>query len=400
MRELLYNAARRSSLYSVATSASTAIPLVNLARQYDSLSGDLQRAFREVCERGDFVLGRAVAEFEAQFAEYVGARHCVGVASGTDALHLILRALGIGLGDEVILPANTFIATAQAVWCAGATPVLVDCDEATATIDTAAAIRAVTPRTRAFLPVHLYGQPADLDPLLAVARDRGLHVVEDAAQAHGAAYRGRPCGSIGVAAGFSFYPGKNLGAYGDGGAITTNDDALAAEIRLLRNWGSTVKYVHRRMGFNSRLDTVQAAVLNVKLRHLDRWNARRAELVERYRAALGQRGDIRFIERAPWTTRHAHHLLVIRVAASQRDAVLQALHAAGVGAGIHYPIAIHQQDAFKELKYPAVPSFPVTERLAEEILSLPLCPELRDDEVSFVVDQLAAALRPGKDPIA
>ena len=208
------------------------------------------------------------------------------MASGADALHLILRGLGIGAGDEVILPANTFIATAQAVWYAGATPVLVDCDERTATIDVSAVKAAVTKRTRAIMPVHLYGQPADIDPLLALASERGLHVIEDAAQAHGAAYRGKKCGTLGVAAGFSFYPGKNLGAYGDGGAVTTNDDGLAAEIRSLRNLGSTVRYVHQRMGFNSRLDTIQAAVLSVKLPHLDAWNDRRTQVADRYRAAL------------------------------------------------------------------------------------------------------------------
>ncbi len=320
------------------------------------------------------------------------ARHCIGVASGTDALHLILRALGIGPGDEVILPANTFIATAQAVWCCGADPMLVDCDERTATIDAAAAARAVTPRTKALMPVHLYGQPADLDPLLAIARQHHLHVIEDAAQAHGASYRGRPCGSLGVAAGFSFYPGKNLGAYGDGGAITTNDDGLADEIRQLRNWGSHVKYVHDRMGFNSRLDTMQAAVLKVKLPHLERWNERRNQVAQRYRHDLASAlpADA-FIEVADWTSRHAYHLFVIRVPAQRRDAIVAALQARGVGVGIHYPIAIHQQDAFKPLlKTPA--SFPATERLASEILSLPLCGEISDEEVGIVVDEVRRAL--------
>ena len=293
------------------------IPLVNLQRQYQHLAPEIDAAIKGVCERGDFVLGRAVQDFEAAFASCSGARHCISVASGTDALHLILRALGIGAGDEVILPANTFIATAQAVWCCGATPVLVDCDLATATIDPIAVAAAMTPRTKAIMPVHLYGQPADMDPLLALARTRGIHVIEDAAQAHGAAYRGRPCGSMGVAAGFSFYPGKNLGAYGDGGAITTSDDALAGEIRLLRNWGSTVKYVHTRMGFNSRLDTVQAAVLNVKLPHLDAWNARRYQIAEAYRAALAGCATLGIVEQATWTSKHAYHLFVVRALAGR-----------------------------------------------------------------------------------
>ena len=379
----------------------TRIPLVNLPRQYEYLGPEIQRALGEVCARGDFILGRAVAEFEEAFARYVGVRHCLGVASGTDALHLILRALGIGAGDEVILPANTFIATAQAVWCAGATPVLVDCDERTATIDAAAAIRAVTSRTRAILPVHLYGQPADMRPLVGFARERRIHIVEDAAQAHGAEHVDGRCGTLGIAAAFSFYPGKNLGAYGDGGAITTNDDALAGEIRLLRNWGSTVKYVHSRMGFNSRLDTVQAAVLNVKLRHLERWNDRRNELANRYRAALASRRDLAVIDRAPWTSRHAYHLFVVRSLDGDRDRIVQTLQARGIGVGVHYPIPIHRQEGFRPLLADRSPSFPATERLASQIFSLPLCGDLRDDEAALVVEELAAALdrRPEQHPV-
>jgi dTDP-3-amino-3,4,6-trideoxy-alpha-D-glucose transaminase len=367
------------------------IPLVNLQRQYQHLAPEIDRAIQAVCARGDFILGRAVGEFEEAFAASVGVRHAIGVASGTDALHLILRALRIGAGDEVILPANTFIATAQAVWCCGATPVLVDCDARTATIDPAAVAAAITGRTKAIMPVHLYGQPADVDPLIALARERGLHLVEDAAQAHGAAYRGRRCGSIGIAAGFSFYPGKNLGAYGDGGAITTNDDGLAQEIRLLRNWGSTVKYVHDRMGFNSRLDTVQAAVLGVKLPHLEAWNDLRNVLADRYRAALAGVPRLETIAHAAWTTRHAYHLFVVRVPAGDRDRIVAALQARGIGVGIHYPIAIHQQGAFTGIVAPGA-AFPVTERLASEIFSLPLCPDLRDDEAEIVVDELMTAL--------
>jgi dTDP-4-amino-4,6-dideoxygalactose transaminase len=367
------------------------IPLVNLQRQYQTLAPQIDAAMKGVCERGDFILGRAVQDFETAFAAYTGARHCIGVASGTDALHLTLRALGIGPGDEVILPANTFIATAQAVWCAGATPVLVDCDLRTATIDTAAVEAAITGRTKAIMPVHLYGQPADMDPLLALARARGLHVVEDAAQAHGAAYRGRPCGSMGVAAGFSFYPGKNLGAYGDGGAITTNDAALADNLRQLRNWGSTVKYVHPRMGFNSRLDTMQAAVLQVKLPHLDAWNDRRNALAQQYRAGLAGCASLAIVEQAPWTSKHAYHLFVVRALKGNRDEILKTLQAKGIGAGIHYPIAIHQQDAFKPLMKTPL-SFPNTELLASQIFSLPLCGDLRDDEARTVIDALLATM--------
>lgn len=375
----------------------TSIPLVNLNRQYQKLATEIDGAIRAVCARGDFVLGRAVSDFETAFAEYLGVGQCVGVASGTDALHLILRALGIGPGHEVIVPGNTFIATAQAVWCAGATPVLVDCDERTATIDVAAADAAITARTKAIIPVHLYGQPADLDAIGDLARARGLHVVEDAAQAHGAAYKGRTCGTIGIASAFSFYPGKNLGAYGDGGGITTNDSALADELRALRNWGSTTKYVHTRMGFNSRLDTLQAAVLGVKLRHLEAWNERRNELARRYRAALPADGRLAFIEEAPWTTRHAYHLCVVRSLDGQRDRIVRELQARGIGAGIHYPVAIHQQDAFRPLlKQPL--RLPAVERLSSEVFSLPLCPDLLDAEADAVVDELLQIVETGVGP--
>jgi dTDP-4-amino-4,6-dideoxygalactose transaminase len=369
------------------------IPLVNLTRQYQKFAAEIDRAIHDVVARGDFILGRAVDEFETAFAQYVGAKHCVGVASGTDALHLTLRALGIGAGDEVIIPGNTFIATAQAVWSAGATPVLVDCDDATATIDVAAAAAAVNARTRAIIPVHLYGQPADMDPLLEVARDRRLHVIEDAAQAHGAAYKGRRVGTLGLAAGFSFYPGKNLGAYGDGGAITTDDETLARELRMLRNWGSREKYVHTRMGFNSRLDTIQAAVLTVKLRYLDSWNDRRNELAQRYLRQLTAAGaKLKPIACAPWTTRHVYQLFVVRTEAARRDAIVRALQDAGIGAGIHYPIAIHQQEAFRpflrgEVKLRAV------ERLTAEVLSLPMCPDLLDAEADHVASELVALSR-------
>jgi dTDP-4-amino-4,6-dideoxygalactose transaminase len=370
----------------------TKLPLVNLPRQYERLAPQIDRAIGQVCAGGDFVLGRAVGEFEEEFAAYVGARHAIGVASGTDALHLILRALGIGLGDEVILPANTFIATAQAVWCAGAVPVLVDCDERTATIDVSAVRAALSARTRAIVPVHLFGQPADMEPLTTLAAEHRIHVIEDAAQAHGAAYRGRRCGDIGIAAGFSFYPGKNLGAYGDGGAITTSDDALAAEIRLLRNWGSSAKYVHTRMGFNSRLDTIQAAVLGVKLPYLDAWNERRNHLADWYRHALAPLADrLLPIEQATWTTRHAYHLFVVRALDGSRDHIVAGLQRRGIGAGIHYPLAIHQQECFQPL-LAGKPRLPVAERLASEIFSLPLCPELLESEAQTVVDALRGVM--------
>jgi dTDP-4-amino-4,6-dideoxygalactose transaminase len=347
---------------------------------------------KEVGRRGDFILGRALDAFEAAFAAYVGVRHCVGVASGTDALHLALRALGIGRGDEVILPANTFIATAQAVWACGADPVLVDCDEHTATIDPAAVREAITPRTKAIMPVHLFGQAANMDSLLALANDHQIAIVEDAAQAHGAAYCNRRCGSMGVAAGFSFYPGKNLGAWGDGGAITTDDDRLAAEIRVLRNIGAPSKYVHTRMGFNSRLDTVQAAVLTVKLADLDRANDRRSEVAARYRAAFERLAPrVQVVSRAPWTTRHAYHLFVVRVPADERDRVAKTLQVRGIGAGIHYPIPIHRQAGFQPLLKERR-AFPVTERLAAEMLSLPICADITDAEVTTVIGEFSRAV--------
>lgn len=372
----------------------TSIPLINLQRQYQDLGTQIDDAVRQVCTRGDFILGHAVQVFEESFAQYIGVRNCVGVASGTDALHLILRALGIGRGDEVILPANTFIATAQAVSYSGATPVLVDCDERTALIDVTKMEAAITARTKALLPVHLYGQPADMDTIFAVASRHDLPVIEDAAQAHGGSYKGRKCGSLGIAAGFSFYPGKNLGAYGDGGAVVTNDDALAGEIRLLRNWGSTVKYVHRRLGYNSRLDTMQAAVLNVKLPHLDGWNARRNELAEMYRKALSEMSEnVRLLHVAESTTTHPYHLFVVRLIANDRDCILRELQQHGIGAGVHYPIPIHLQEAYSGMGKP-VDSFPVTEQLAREILSLPLCPYLEDNEAEAVVESLHELMAP------
>lgn len=368
----------------------TNIPLVNLARQYERLAADIDHAIRDVCARAEFVLGPAVATFERAFAEYVGVRHCIGVASGADALHLILRGLGVGPGDEVIVPGTTFMASAQAVWCCGAAPVLVDCDER-ATIDVAAAAAAVTARTKAIMPVHLYGQPADMDPLLALAPAHGLHVIEDAAQAHGAAYHGRSCGSIGTAAAFSFYPGKNLGAYGDAGAITTNDDGLAEQLRLLRNLGSTAKYVYSRMGFNSRLDSIQAAVLSVKLPYLEAWNARRNAVAARYLAAFSGISAVRPIETGAYTTRHAYHLFVLRAGNGQRDRIVQTLQARGIGVVIHYPVAIHQQAGFQPLVNPDW-QLSLTERMASEVFSLPLCPDITDEEVQIVIDEVLAAV--------
>jgi dTDP-4-amino-4,6-dideoxygalactose transaminase len=300
------------------------------------------------------------------------------VASGTDALHLIFRAMGIGPGDEVIMPAFTFVATALGVTLAGATPVLVDVRRDDGLIDPDRIAAAITPRTRAILPVHLYGRCADMDPIRALAAEHGLKVVEDAAQAHGARYKGHPAGSLGDAAGFSFYPGKNLGAYGDGGAITTGDDALAERLRLLRNWGSRRKYHHEEPGLNSRLDSLQAAVLGVKLRYLDGWNALRRRHADAYDAALGE--IRRPLDRAG--DEPVFHLYVIRT--PQRDALLEALHADGIQAGIHYPFPVHRLQAYGHLAATS-PRLDESEAWAAECLSLPMYPELVDAQISEVV---------------
>ena len=360
------------------------IPLVELAGQYQMLRDEILPAMDGVMSRAQFILGDDVARFEEEFAEFCGARHCVGVASGLDALQLALRAVGVGPGDEVITAANTFIASALAITHAGATPVLADVREDDFNLDPRAVERAITPRTRAILPVHLYGQPARMDEIMEIARRHGLKVVEDACQAHGARYGRDRAGAIGDAGCFSFYPGKNLGGYGDGGAVVTNDPEVAERLRLDRNYGSRVKYVHESDGYNSRLDTIQAAVLLVKLRRLEGWNARRRELAALYRELLIEAdvllpAEMRGVE-------HVWHLFVIRH--PERDRLLADLHARGIGAGVHYPIPIHQQAPYAAVR--TLPDgAPVSTRLAGEILSLPLYPEMTEAQVV----EVAAAVR-------
>jgi len=368
--------------------------LVHLQRECEALRLEMEQAMREVCAKGDFILGKEVKEFEEAFAQYLGADEVIGVANGTDALHLILKALGIGAGDEVIVPANTFIATALAVSHTGAHPVFVDCQAETALIDPQKIERAITPQTKAIIPVHLYGQPADMDVVRTIAQRHQLKVIEDAAQAHGAEYKNKKCGTFGDAAAFSFYPSKNLGCYGDGGAIATNDHALAKEIRSLRNWGSEEKYIHNRIGFNSRLDTLQAAILKVKLPFLDVWNERRNFLVQLYRDQLGDLSNqIHFIDQANFTTKHAYHLLVVRINSGRRDQVLSKLREMGIEAGIHYPIPIHHQKPYQHLK--SRQDLSVSEKLSKEILSLPLSPYLDDEEVQVITDGLRRILNGG-----
>jgi dTDP-4-amino-4,6-dideoxygalactose transaminase len=350
------------------------------------LGESLERACLEALARGDYILGADVAGFEQDFAAYCGVRHAVGVDSGTSALELALRAHGIGPGDEVITVANTFIATAFAISHAGATPVLVDADPDTFNIDPSQIADAVTPRTRAIMPVHLYGQPADMEAIQAVAAAHGLAVIEDAAQAHGAREHGRRVGASGHTAAFSLYPAKNLGGQGDGGVVVTDDDAIAQRLRLLRNYGEQDKYRSELIGYNRRLDTLQAAMLRVKLRHLDRWNGARRGHAERYEELLGELPLLR--PRTRPDVEHVWHLYVVRV--HQRDEVRQALLEAGVETGIHYPVPVHLQPAYAWLGYEPG-AFPVAERCAEQVLSLPMYPELPDAGPHRVAEALHAA---------
>jgi len=329
-----------------------------------------------------------VAEFEQAFAGFVGVRHCIGVANGTDAIELALRALGIGPGDEVVVPANTFIATALAVVRAGARPIFVDCDPDHLLIDVDQAERAIGPRTRALLPVHLYGQMAPVERLAAIAQAAGIALVEDAAQAHGARRLGRAAGSTGVVSGTSFYPAKNLGAYGDGGAVLTDSDAVAEKVRALRNYGGTRKYHHPELGFNSRLDTLQAVVLSAKLTRLAAWNDARRVAARRYDELLAGLLAVGRPATLPGNE-HVWHLYVVRV--PRRDEVLRRLNEAGIGAGVHYPMPVHLQGAFAHLGHRAG-EFPVAEAAAAEILSLPLYPGITLEQQRQVVAALAAVL--------
>jgi len=345
------------------------------------IEAELLAAMQRVLRGGNFILGEELAAFEQEFASYCGARHCVGVGNGLDALHLILRARGVGAGDEVIVPGNTFIATWLAVSHAGATPVPVEPDADTYNIDPGAIEAAITSRTRAIIPVHLYGQPADMDPIRDIARRHRLLVVEDAAQAHGATYRGVHTGRLGDAAAFSFYPGKNLGALGDGGAVVTNDDDLARSVRMLRNYGSSVKYSHELLGFNSRLDDLQAAVLRVKLRYLDRWNEQRRAAAAYYLSHIRNAGVS--LPHVPEFAQPVWHLFVIRCA--ERDALRRALALAAVDTGVHYPLAPHLQPAYESLRMPAG-SLTVSEALHAQVLSLPVGPAITPAQLSRVAD--------------
>ena len=365
------------------------IPLVDLRSQRRPIAEDIEAAIARVLERCDFILGEELRLFEEEFAEYCGVPHAIGVATGTDALHLACRALNMGEGDEVIIPAMTFASTAFAVSLTGARPVLVDVRSGDALIDPSKIETAVTPRTKAIIPVHLYGNCADMAAVGAIAAKHSLAVIEDAAQAHGALYAGRRAGSLGDVGCFSFYPGKNLGAYGDGGLVTTARADIAERIRVLRNCGSAVKYHHDEIGLNSRLDTLQAAILRVKLKRLDEWNATRRRLAAHYDTALN---GIFGIDRTHHAEGSVHHLYVVRL--PRRDAVLKALNARGIGAAIHYPFAVHELTAYSSLGY-RPGAFPVAEDWARRCLSLPLYAELTLTDADFCIAAFKVAIAAG-----
>jgi dTDP-4-amino-4,6-dideoxygalactose transaminase len=364
------------------------VPFVDLQAQYGSIRHEVDRAIADVLERATFVLGPQVSEFEEHFAAYCGVKHCVGVESGTAALKLALIALGIGPGDEVIVPANTYVASAIAVSSAGAAPVLVDAGDAYL-IDPGAVEAAITPRTRAIMPVHLYGQMVPMQALVEIADRYGLAIVEDACQAHGAKWQSQRAGSIGGVGCFSFYPGKNLGAYGDGGAVVTNDETLAERVKLLRDFGQKKKYEHLIKGDNCRLDSLQAAVLDVKLRYLDEWNERRRDHAALYDTLLAAAGFP--VPKTLDAEAHVYHLYVTQV--EDRENVQGRLAQRGIQTGIHYPIPIHLQPAYAELGLRAG-RFPATENAAARILSLPMFPELTGEQIRYVVESLAEVARP------
>jgi dTDP-4-amino-4,6-dideoxygalactose transaminase len=367
----------------------TGVSFLDLYAAYEELKGELDEAYHRVMRSGWYILGEELEAFEQEWAAYCGVKRCIGVGNGLEALHLVLRAMGIGPSDEVIVPSNTYIATWLAVSSTGATPVPVEPEMSTYNLDPTRIDAAVSPNTRAIIPVHLYGQPADMDPIMEVARKHHLRVVEDAAQAHGATYKGRRCGSLGDAAGFSFYPGKNLGAMGDGGAVTTDDDDLADRVRVLRNYGSRRKYENEVRGFNSRLDPLQAAFLRVKLRYLDEWNQRRVNRAHRYLEALASAEEVVSPVVPAWAEPVWH---VFVVGHPRRDEIKKALHAAGVETLIHYPVPPHLSGAYSDVGL-GLRSLSVAEELAGRLLSLPIGPHLSAAQQQSVLDAVIAAAK-------
>jgi dTDP-4-amino-4,6-dideoxygalactose transaminase len=362
------------------------VPYLDLKAQYRSIKPEIDAAIARVLDSCQFVLGPEVAAFEQEFAPYCGAAECIALNSGTSALHLALLAAGVGAGDEVITVPFTFAASVAAVLYVGAKPVLVDIDPSSFTMDPAAIEAAITPRTKAILPVHLYGHPADMDPIMEIARSHRVIVIEDAAQAHGAKYKGRPVGSIGDLACFSFYPGKNLGAYGEGGAVTTNNPQFARTVRLLRDWGQDRKYHHVLRGYNFRMEAFQGAILGVKLRHLEQWTEARRAIARKYDELLAHSG-LQTPQEMPWA-RHVYH--VYTVLSGERDALQAAFAAEGIQSATHYPVPVHMQPAYSDLGY-APGDFPNSERAALQVLSLPLYPELPTEAVEKVATCLTQA---------
>lgn len=360
------------------------VPYLDLKAQYQSIKPEIDAAIARVLDTCQFILGAEVAAFEIDFASYCGVAECIALNSGTSALHLALLAAGVGPGDEVITVPFTFVASVAAVLYAGARPVLVDIDPRSFNIDPGGIEAAITPRTKAILPVHLYGQPADMDPIMEIARIHKLVVIEDAAQAHGAKYKGRAVGSIGDIACFSFYPGKNLGAYGEGGAVTTSNAEYAHTIRMLRDWGQDRKYHHVLQGFNYRMEALQGAILGVKLRYLERWTEARRTIVDKYNQILADSG-VGLPTEMPWA-RHVYHVYTLRT--KDRDALQAALQLEGIQTGIHYPVPVHLQPAYADLGY-ARHAFPQSEKTADEVLSLPLYPEMTDGQIRSVSQALS-----------
>ncbi len=359
------------------------VPFVDLKIQYQTIKDEVMAAVAHVLETGQYVLGDEVATFEKEFASYVDARHAIALNTGTSGLHLGLLAAGVGPGDEVITVPFTFVATAAAIRYTGAVPVFVDINLDSYTMDPEQIVKAITPRTKAICPVHLYGQAADLDPILEIAKRHGLKVIEDACQAHGTEYKGRRVGAIGDVGAFSFYPGKNLGAYGEGGMAVTNDDESARVIRMLRDWGAEKKYYHQLKGFNYRMDGIQGAILRVKLRYLAQWTDARRSHAKSYDALLAD-GGVVLPKEMPYS-RHVFHVYAVRT--TNREALQQTLQAEGVQSGIHYPIPVHLQEAHADLGH-KVGDFPLSERAANEVLSLPMFPEMTFTQIEAVANAL------------
>ena len=372
------------------------VPFLDLKAQYASIREEVAAALQQVLDQTAFAGGPFVAQFEKEFASFCGCSHAVGVGSGTEALWLSLLGLGIGPGDEVITVPNTFIATAEAISFCGARPIFVDVGEATWTMDPQRLEAAITPRTRAVIPVHLFGQTADMDPILEIARARGLSVIEDACQAHGAEYKGKPAGSMGDAGCFSFYPGKNLGAYGEGGAVVTNHADLDRKIRMLRDHGQSKKYEHGMIGWNARMDGFQGAILSVKLRHLPRWNEARRRNAELYDQWLKEAEGVVVPKEARYA-RHVYHVYAIRVA--DRDNLIRALAEKDIHCGIHYPIPVHLQEAYRFLGL-GRGCFPMAEKCAAEFVSLPMFPELSGEQIEWVVGEIRRNLGHSAVPIS